>query len=269
MPSRNIRRFAFAILLFAAFVSGQEISIVGPSSPVSPGSFEFVKVTGLSQTDLDASVVGVVPDQGIMVMPASKAGVQPIVFALLVSKDATPGKRSFTVSRNAWWKDFEAAVVLAQSGAKAEHAKALLGLAAEWKPQYPIVALSVPVEVGGVPPFVPPVVDPVDPNKPQPPPSPNKPNRLTYVYEKDQGNVPKPVAFALQRLNVDSGGSVVASEFEEDTVNAFGQVPAQYKLALEAARSAGLPALVIQSGNVIIRVVKNPTTEAHVLEAAK
>jgi hypothetical protein len=120
-----------------------------------------------------------------------------------------------------------------------------------------IVEAPPPVVVDPVDPTVPPVA-PVDPLK--------KTTRVTFVYEKDQSNTPRPVAAALQRLNT---MGILASEFEEDSLDGSGEVPDQYKIALEAARSAGLPALVVQSGDVVKRVVKNPTTEAAVMEAAK
>lgn len=118
------------------------------------------------------------------------------------------------------------------------------------------------------------VVEPAPPGPSDPPPTDppvdpeKKTTRVTYVFEKDQKNTPRPVAAALQRINA-SGSGVVATEFEEDTTDGDGQVPDQYKVALEAARKAGLPALVVQSGDTVLRVVKDPTTEAAVLEALK
>lgn len=105
-------------------------------------------------------------------------------------------------------------------------------------------------------------------NDPQPSPV-TKPVRATYVYEKDQGGVPSGVASALMKLNAQTP-PVLASEFEEDTVDGTGQVPDQYAKALEAARKAGLPALVVQdaAGNVV-RTVPKPTTEAQVMDAMK
>jgi len=110
---------------------------------------------------------------------------------------------------------------------------------------------------------------PVDPDKPEPvvPSDPTvRVDRVTYVYEKDDGSVPRPVAFALAKL---SQTHVIATEFDQHSTNGSGQVPSQYKIALAAARQAGLPALVVQSGDQVVRVVKSPTTEAAVMEAAK
>lgn len=111
------------------------------------------------------------------------------------------------------------------------------------------------------PPIVPPIVPPPDPSR--------KVSQVTYVFEKDQNNPPRAVSLALQKLNVESGYAIAASEFEDDTVNAAGQTPKQYATALAAAREAGLPALVVQANGTVIRVVKSPTTEVQVLEAAK
>lgn len=100
-------------------------------------------------------------------------------------------------------------------------------------------------------------------------PAPSAIDRVTYVYEKDDTVVPKLVAFALQKLNEDATKGIIASEFEKDTVNGNGQIPEQYKIALEAAKGAGLPALVVQVGEKVVKIVKNPSTEEHVAEALK
>lgn len=133
------------------------------------------------------------------------------------------------------------------------------------------------VEVGGgtVPPPLDPPSDPppnVPSNPPQNPPQSKTPNRVTYVYEKDSSLVPPGVAAALAKLNkqsIDAGGSLVASELEEDTVDGSGQVPDQYKEALQAAKNVGLPALVIEYPTGAPKTIKNPKTEAEVLEACK
>lgn len=118
---------------------------------------------------------------------------------------------------------------------------------------------------------------PADPTQPDPPPTKPPPVttaglHVTLVYEKDQGPVRPTVAAALAKLNqqaIDAGRSPFADEFEEDTVDGTGEVPDQFRLALDAARKAGLPALVVVAGGKLVRVVKDPRTEADVLEAVK
>lgn len=119
-------------------------------------------------------------------------------------------------------------------------------------------------------------VGPVVP-QPDPPPGPGpivvpdpnkKPTAVTYVYEKDQGPIPRPVQAALNKLHSEASG-VVASLFEDDSTTGTGGVPKQYQVPLRAAREAGLPALVVTSGEVVLKVVKAPKTEAEVLEASK
>lgn len=90
-------------------------------------------------------------------------------------------------------------------------------------------------------------------------------SQVTYVFEKDDTAVPAPVLSGLAKLN-DKG--ILATYFEEDTVDGDNQVPQQYVVALSAARSSGLPSLVAQAGSSVIRVVKSPTTEQQVLELA-
>ena len=105
------------------------------------------------------------------------------------------------------------------------------------------------------------VVDPTDP------PLTLRPTAATYIYEKDQSNPPREVQSAISQLN--ESGSLVASVFEQDTVDGDGEVPDQYRAALTAAQAAGLPCLVVLAGDLVLRVVRDPKTVADVLEAVK
>lgn len=93
-----------------------------------------------------------------------------------------------------------------------------------------------------------------------------KATRATYVYEKDETAVPAGVLSALNKLN---RLGVVATPFEADTIDGGGEVPDQYRVALAAAKEAGLPALVVQAGDQVLRTVKAPTTEEAVMEAGQ
>lgn len=88
--------------------------------------------------------------------------------------------------------------------------------------------------------------------------------QVTYVYEKDQNAVPRPIAFALSQLNAQG---ILATPFEQDTVDGDNQIPEQYSVALAAGKEAGLPCLVVQSGDHVLRVVANPKTEQDVIGA--
>ena len=89
-------------------------------------------------------------------------------------------------------------------------------------------------------------------------------DRITYVYEKDDTVIPAPVSYALRQIN-DGDSGIIASEFEKDTVNGVGEVPEQYVIALKAAKERGLPALVVQAGEKVVRVVRDPKTEDDVM----
>lgn len=115
-------------------------------------------------------------------------------------------------------------------------------------------------------PDVPPPVPPPLPD-PTTTPLPSRPTAAVYVFEKDQSAIPRAVQSALQQLN--AAGSVVATEFERDTTDGEGEVPDQYRAALDAAVKAGLPCLVVMSGGTVLRTVRDPKTEQQVLEAAK
>lgn len=98
----------------------------------------------------------------------------------------------------------------------------------------------------------------------KPPVTPMRIDRVTYVYEKDNNIAPKPVAYALHRLNTEYE-NVIATQFEDDSTDGDDDIPDQYKIALEAAKKAGLPALVIQAGPTVVKVLKAPQTEAEVM----
>lgn len=93
--------------------------------------------------------------------------------------------------------------------------------------------------------------------------APSKVSAVTYTYEKSTtGSVPPPVLAALDKLN---RAGIMATN---DEVN-DGAPPDQYKVSRPAAVAAGLPALVVMGGDKVLRVVKDPRTEAAVMEAAK
>lgn len=96
----------------------------------------------------------------------------------------------------------------------------------------------------------------------------DKVDRVTYVYEKDDGGVPPQIAKAMMDMNA---VGIVATEFEDDTVDGDGQVPDQHKVADTAAKDVGQPCLVSQAGEKVIRVIKTTkaTTYEQAMEAAK
>lgn len=90
-----------------------------------------------------------------------------------------------------------------------------------------------------------------------------KATAAVYVYEKDSGGVPPGITRAIGKLN---DRDITAATHEDDGTNAAGSIPAQYKLAVPAARAAGLPAFVSLAGDKPLRTISKPT-EAQVLEA--
>lgn len=90
--------------------------------------------------------------------------------------------------------------------------------------------------------------------------APAKTTAAVYVYEKGGGGVPPVVQAAIGKLNE---RGIIATTHEDGP----GAIPEQYKQAVPAARTAGLPALVAMAGEQVVRTVSKPTTEAQVLEA--
>lgn len=90
-----------------------------------------------------------------------------------------------------------------------------------------------------------------------------KATAAVYVYEKDSGGVPPEITRAIGKLN---DREIIAATHEDDGTNAVNSIPAQYRLAVPAARAAGLPAFVSMAGDKPLRTISKPT-EAQVLEA--
>lgn len=86
-----------------------------------------------------------------------------------------------------------------------------------------------------------------------------------YVYEKDESPVPPGVTVGLNRLNRER--QIVATLLEDDTTDGDGDVPDQYRAAVEAARGKGLPALVVLTGSTVLAIVKAPTDADAVVRA--
>jgi hypothetical protein len=140
------------------------------------------------------------------------------------------------------------------------------------KPGEKGISLSIVVDDGVKPlPPEPPKPDPPKPDPPKPPvvdPT-TKATAATYVYEKDSGGVPAAVMSGLNKVNRESKYTITAGVCEDDPDDGTGDVPEQFKLPLKAAREAGLPALVVTAGDVVLKIVKAPKTEAEVTEAVQ
>lgn len=86
---------------------------------------------------------------------------------------------------------------------------------------------------------------------------------VTYVYEKDDTVVSSEVMSGINRLNREK--KVTASIVDDDVKDGNGETPAQYVAPIEASKKDGLPILVATNGSTVVRVVKNPKTEAEVV----
>ncbi len=94
--------------------------------------------------------------------------------------------------------------------------------------------------------------------------APAKVDRVTYVHDEKAPH-PAGVLAALNELNAKG---IVATAVTDDVTDGDDQVPGQYRVTLPAAKAVGIPSLVVQSGDKVIRTIKAPTTKAEVLEAA-
>jgi hypothetical protein len=100
--------------------------------------------------------------------------------------------------------------------------------------------------------------------------SPNAVTAVVYVYEKDDTAVPSGVRAGLNKINrLDRKPKIVATEFEDDTTDGTDSVPDQYKIPLAEFKKHGKPALVVLSGDEVLSVTLEPTTDEQVLGAVK
>jgi hypothetical protein len=91
------------------------------------------------------------------------------------------------------------------------------------------------------------------------PDSPVLTTAAIYVYEKDHGPVPAALGQALHKLNQEH--AIHALAVDQD-VGGTGQT----RVAIDAARAAGLPALVLLNNGIVTKIIRNPSTEEHVYE---
>lgn len=93
--------------------------------------------------------------------------------------------------------------------------------------------------------------------------APSKVTAVVYVHAV-KAPIPDAVSAALSKLNEQD---ILATHYAKGTTDGPGEIPDQYKAAVAAATD--LPSLVALAGDRVVRVVKAPTTEEQVLEAAK
>lgn len=91
------------------------------------------------------------------------------------------------------------------------------------------------------------------------------PVSAVYVYEKDATRVPPGVTAGLARLNRER--KIVANLLEADASDGDGDVPDQFRRAVDAARGRGLPALVVLSGSTVLSIVPAPADADAVVRA--
>jgi hypothetical protein len=101
--------------------------------------------------------------------------------------------------------------------------------------------------------------------EPVAPVAPAAATAAVYVYEKGETPVPAGVSVGLNQLNRER--HVVATLFEQDTTDGGGEVPDQYRPAVDAAKAKGLPSLVVLSGSTVLSIVKAPTTAEEIVRA--
>jgi hypothetical protein len=142
------------VLLAIASARAADISIIGPSGPIQPGTFAVLQVSGLSDTDLQKCRVTCIPSDGVLLIGAKTWGGSTI----LIFQSAKPGKYLVSVSLNPWRSVLnEAVIAVLATGTDSEIVAKLRALVdqAERSSKDPTAIGSASVEVAGGP-FPPP-----------------------------------------------------------------------------------------------------------------
>lgn len=249
-------RCLLLLCLLAAPAAAQPIALTGPDAPIEPRDYVQV-VVDLPVAVLQTARVEISPTGPTLTYGYTWTGQAFVGF-----QARSAGTYTLSVTTNGWRKSLDAAV--ADAVAAGVPADSLRAATQELAARYPLRTGACVLEVAPQNPT---------PPAPQNPPPAASPIRATYVYEKDQSAVPKPIAAALAQLNrraAEPGGpSVVATEFEDDALNGDDEPPAQYAAALAAARKAGLPALVLERSGKVRRVLQAPTRLQEVIDAVE
>lgn len=240
------------------------IDMRAPEGKIKYGKVTPIMIRGITDDDKFMLTPKFSPDDGNVTWFWGFGGT-----LLVEAEPEYDTKYQVSIGLNEWRKEQEA-IITSLKNAKVPQAliDKQIALNAEFDSQYPLKYGACVLEVAGQKgPFP---TTPTDPNLPPvtPPTNPGKITQLTYVYEKDDNPTPRQVRTALQQIQGGSLG-IVATEYEQNTPDGTGQVPTQYQIALKAAKEKGLPALVVQSGNVVLKVISDPQTTQQVLDAIK
>lgn len=153
------------VLFLAATLSslGQEIKIIGPSTPVAPNDTAVLTVIGLTDEEIPRAKPTSTPSKDVQLLTNRPWSGYPY----LTFRSKVPGKYVVEVTLNAWRSNLD----LVLQDAKAANIQTPLlaeleALAGKFSASYPIRLGTCVVEVAGVPPFVPP--DPPGPDPPTP-----------------------------------------------------------------------------------------------------
>lgn len=97
-----------------------------------------------------------------------------------------------------------------------------------------------------------------------PPPVVDTKSLVSIVYESSEMPVPRQVHNA--RFELEAKG-YECRVVDADVVTGLGTVPVHMRVAIEAARSQGLPALIVTNGDKVLRKMALPATDVEIVKA--
>ncbi len=90
-----------------------------------------------------------------------------------------------------------------------------------------------------------------------------KVSQITYVFAKERADPPSEITQVLTELGKQEG--VHVGQIDHEARTGSGNFPSQYLVARDAAKNAGLPALVFQASDKVLLTMQNPKTQDAVL----
>ena len=108
----------------------------------------------------------------------------------------------------------------------------------------------------------------VTPSTPEPPevttPVVAPADLVVFVYESSEAPL---TSDAIGAANSLTASGIEVRMIDQDVVTGDGRQPAEVKAALEAAKNATLPALVVMGGGAVLTAVPLPATREAIVEA--
>lgn len=101
---------------------------------------------------------------------------------------------------------------------------------------------------------------PVEPAPDEPTPPTTKIASIQYVYEQREGGPSNEIQSVMDRINREK--KIKTTMVDDDAENADGQIPKQYRVAIEESKKIGVPCVVaLDTEGRMVKSIKKPTAD--------